>query len=383
MTEYVFHRKSNLVKINLDNLNLIKPDLKNVDTSKANAVANWIMAWIDEGLASKKIKIGMLLPTKQELAYFLGVSIGTIQNALRYVEDMNYVESKQRIGTIIKDKNSQVKNIRKLTSKRENAISEIKNYIIKNKIKVGSILPSSRALAALIHSTLNTTRLALEYLVATGIIENSTNKPTEKGWKIKSLDFSDKTISKLEQETLVSKIEKDIKLYIDENLKPGDKIPSHNEMADMFKVSMKTVHDALKNLVTDGILITRRGRYGTVVAKLPKEINKFSKVEQSIFAPAQETAFYYYEKTQNIIKNMIAQNYEIGSKLPSIMALSKAMDLSPNTIRKAFHNLAKEGYLIFSRGRYGGTFVVDIPSVGEETFKWLAVNPEYAETFNN
>ena len=44
--------------------------------------------------------------------------------------------------------------------------------------------------------------------------------------------------------------------------------------------------------------------------------------------------------------------------------------------------LAKEGYLAFSRGRYGGTFVVDIPETGEETFKWLAVNPQYAEVYN-
>ena len=78
---------------------------------------------------------------------------------------------------------------------------------------------------------------------------------------------------------------------------------------------------------------------------------------------------------------MIAQNYEIGDKLPSIMELSKSLDLSPNTIRKAFHNLAKEGYLVFSRGRYGGTFVIDIPEVEAQTFKWLAVNPQYAKMY--
>ena len=69
------------------------------------------------------------------------------------------------------------------------------------------------------------------------------------------------------------------------------------------------------------------------------------------FAPAKETAFYYYEKTQNNIKKMITENYQIGDKLPSIKELSESMDLSPNTIRKALHNLSKEGYLQFSRGR--------------------------------
>jgi DNA-binding GntR family transcriptional regulator len=79
---------------------------------------------------------------------------------------------------------------------------------------------------------------------------------------------------------------------------------------------------------------------------------------------------------------MIAENYEIGSKFPSILTLSKELNLSHNTIRKAYNNLAKEGYLAFSRGRYGGTYVIDIPETAEQTFKWLAVNPKYAEVYN-
>lgn len=79
---------------------------------------------------------------------------------------------------------------------------------------------------------------------------------------------------------------------------------------------------------------------------------------------------------------MIAQNYEVGDKLPSIKELSAMLDLSPNTIRKAFHNLAQEGYLVFSRGRYGGTFVIDIPEVESQAFKWLAVNPLYAKEYS-
>jgi DNA-binding transcriptional regulator YhcF (GntR family) len=82
--------------------------------------------------------------------------------------------------------------------------------------------------------------------------------------------------------------------------------------------------------------------------------------------------------TQNKIKEMIATNYQVGERLPSIMQLSKMMDLSPNTIRKAFKNLAKEGYICFTRGRYGGTFVLDIPEMeNEQTFKWLAVSQDY------
>ena len=148
-------------------------------------------------------------------------------------------------------------------------------------------------------------------------------------------------------------------------MKVGGRIPAHAELSKELSVSIKTIHDALKVLINEGILLARRGRYGTTVIKMPDDRNISIKKETSIFAPAPETAFYYYERTQNHIKKMIAENYEIGSKLPSIIELSKQLDLSPNTVRKAFHNLAKEGYLAFSRGRYGGTFVIDIPDTDE------------------
>jgi DNA-binding GntR family transcriptional regulator len=102
--------------------------------------------------------------------------------------------------------------------------------------------------------------------------------------------------------------------------------------------------------------------------------------EMSIFAPAQETAFYHYQRIQNKIKNIISETYNIGSKLPSINEFSQALDVSPNVIRKALNNLAKDGILRFARGRYGGTFVIDMPEVAEQAFRWLAVNPQYAKT---
>ena len=383
MKDYILPKKAALKKIVLSSLNLIPPNLKNSDEAKSVIIAKWIMRWIDEGISTGRISVGSLMPSKPELAYFLGVSIGTIQNALRYVEDFNYVESKQRIGTIVKDKNEESSSIRKLTSKREIAIQKVKKFITSNKIKTGEYLPSSRALSELINCSVNTTRLALENLCSVNILEHNSHHTLDRGWKVISIDFK-KDISKdVEQETLVDKVEQDLKEYINKKLKVGDRLPAHSELSNMLKASIKTVHDALKSLIEEGILLARRGRYGTTVIRLPKDSAKYKNMEKSIFAPAQDAAFYYYEKTQNAIKEMIANNYEIGSKLPSIKELSREMDLSPNTIRKAFQNLAKEGYLVFSRGRYGGTFVVDIPQTGEETFKWLAVNPQYAKAYTS
>lgn len=374
-------QKNSLKQIKTSDITFELPDLKNSDISKAVAVSVWIMNWIDEDLKNGKIHVHTLLPSKPDLAFLLGVSIGTVQNAIRFVEDAGYVESKQCIGTLIKDRNNGT-DIRKLTSKREIAVENIKKYIKKHDFKTGENLPSSRIIAKDIKSSPNTTRLALENLCTAGILEHRFKNSNDAGWTIKSLIFDIKAETDI-QKTLVKKVEQDLKNYITENLKIGDKIPPHGELAKHLKVSIKTIHDALKVLADEGVLLPRRGRYGTSLIKMPDDKTIDAGKETSIFAKAQDTAFYYYQRTQNHIKMIISENYSIGDRLPSIMELSREMDLSPNTIRKAFQNLAAEGYLSFSRGRYGGTFVIDIPETESQTFKWLAVNPNYAKVYKD
>lgn len=366
--------KSKLHQIKTEDINKNLPNLKEAKESKAVVIGKWLMNTIEN---NGKIKPNFLLPTKPDLAYMLGVSIGTIQNSLRYIEDLGYVESKQCIGTIVRDRSCAVDKFRKLTSKREIAIEAIKRYISDKNYKIGDILPSSRVISNLIDFSQNTTRLAMETLVAQKVLEHD----LENNFVVKSVDFDVVEISADKNETLVKKIENDLKNYITSNLAVGDRLPAHEQLSNELSVSIKTIHDALKTLIAEGILLPRRGRYGTTVLKMPGDKNVSVKPETSIFASAPEAAFYHYEKTQNYIKKIIAENFEVGSKLPSILELSKQLDLSPNTIRKAFKNLAEDGYLTFSRGRYGGTFVVEIPD--EQGFKWLAVSPSYTKVYEN
>lgn len=382
--KYMFPQKSKLIKLKISELHWELPDLKNIDCAKSIAIGNWMASCIKKDLDNNLIAVNNILPSKPEFAYMLGVSIGTIQNAIRYIEDLGYVESKQCIGTLVKDYRDNSSTLRKLTSKRDLAVEAIKRYILTGGFKVGSVLPTSKTVSTIINFSSNTTRLALEYLAAKNIICHRFNNAKDSGWILKTIDFDVQSCNPgTKAETLVDMVVKDLESYITSNLKIGDRIPSHARLAKALKASVKTVHDALAILIDKGILLARRGRYGTIVVKLPGAGNFAQKPETSIFAPAKDTAFYHYEKTQNYIKRMIAQDYEIGDKLPSIMELSQNLDLSPNTIRKAFHNLAKEGYLVFSRGRYGGTFVIDIPEVDSQTFKWLAVNPQYAKEYQN
>ena len=172
---------------------------------------------------------------------------------------------------------------------------------IENNFQAGQLLPSSRHIAMHISSSANTTRLALEYLSTIGILEHKFKNSNENGWLVKSTDFTlDDTVE--ENVSLVKKVEKDLKDYITAKLKVGDRLPAHEALSKELSVSIKTIHDALKTLIDEGILLARRGRYGTTVVKMPDDKNIPIKKETSIFAPAVDTAFYYYEKTQNHIK---------------------------------------------------------------------------------
>lgn len=381
--DFLLPDKNNLKRLEVKDISMQLPDLKNAFDSKASVIADWIIDWIKNDFTSGKIQETDLLPQKADLAYHLGVSIGTMQNAFRFVEDKGFVESKQCVGTMIKDWKKPGVSVRKLTSKKDISVELIKKYIVENKIRLGQKLPSSRVLANTIGASSNTTRLALEYLCSVGILEHKFKTSNESRWILKSnnFDFSKSKTDTLKNVTLVKKVEKDLENYIEKKLKVGDKLPAHNVLSKELKVSVKTIHDALKALIKRNILLARRGRYGTTVIKMPTEAGISPRKETSIFALAKETAFYNYEKTQNHIKSMISQNYEIGDKLPSIMQLSKDLDLSPNTVRKALNNLAREGYLRFARGRWGGTFIIDIPETSTQAFQWLAVNPKYVEVY--
>lgn len=359
-------QKNKLAKLTVSDINRPLPVLQN--TVKTEAIANWLMGWLD----SNDLE-GSLLPTKAEFAYHLGVSLGTVQNVFKILENKHYIFLKQRVGAIITNKNDIT--LRKQTSKADIAAEIIKDFILSSDLNLGDKFVSARKLSQLTNISLNTVRVAIDKLVSNKILEATDNCLilTNKDFKVQKSHST---------ETLVDKVKKDLKKYVSENFKIGEKLPSNTELAQKMNVSVKTVHNAIKLLEKENMLLSRRGTYGTIVTNTSMNSAFEPRREMSIFAPAQETAFYHYQKTQNKIKRIISENYSIGSKLPTIKQFSEQMDLSPNTIRKALNNLAKEGILRFSRGRYGGIFVIDMPDIEEQTFRWLAVNPKYAETLS-
>ncbi|DAA84554.1 TPA: hypothetical protein CPT90_06270 [Candidatus Gastranaerophilales bacterium HUM_3] len=320
--------------------------------NKVTKISAWLIKWIEKSLESGSIKPFDFLPSKGDLAFHIGVSKGTIQNVFRYVEDCGMVESKQRIGTYIKPKYKSIKS-EKLTSKRELACEAIKKFMIENNYHTGDCLVSTRKLSRITGISNTTIRMAIGSLVSQNILKKVNNV-----FIAGRMDFS---IEDVKVQTLVEKTAENLKTHILMNYNSGDRLPANFELAKIFNVSVKTIHDSIKLLAKQGILYTRRGQYGTVVTN-----------------NNNENSLYHYEKIELKIRHYIAENCNIGSRLPSILTFAEQYEVSAKTVKKALDNLSEEGYITFTRGRYGGTFVTDIPQGVNEAYKWLALSPEYA-----
>ena len=271
--------KSELKRIEISQLPKEIPDLKNTFESKDSIIKKWLTDWIVSGIKKGGLKPNSLLPKKQDIAYYLGVSVGTVQNAVRGVEDAGFLESKQRIGTIIKETSVSNPVIRKAYSKREKVITQIKKYIIDKNILIGESLPSARFLASEIGNSTNTIRLALDFLAAQGVIKAKAFRSNDSNWVLANMpvfsenekEFLATSKENITADTLVNKVEQELKDYIRENYKIGDRLPAHQELSEILKVSIKTVHDAMKSLIDNGYLLARRGRYGTTIIKIPDD----------------------------------------------------------------------------------------------------------------
>ncbi len=322
--------------------------------NKADKIFAWLSAWIKKALKDNRIKPYDYLPSKGDLAFHIGVSLGTMQNVFRMLEDIGLVESKQKKGTFIK--NPKEKGFEKLTSKRDSASENIKSYLLENNYKTGDVMIPTRKLGKILNISSTTIRVAMNKLITDGIITKDNNR-----FIIKNQDFN---INKQEAKTLVDKIAEKINLYIKKNLRGGEKLPSSSTFADMYNVSIKTVHDAIFILSTAGIVKTRRGYYGTIATN------------------SEEEQLYFYEQVQLRIKKYISDNCKKNDKLPTIKEFAEVFDVSTKTIKKALDNLAEDGYITFERGRNGGTFVIEVPEIIEQGYTWLALSPEFEQKLN-
>ena len=361
------------------------PDFDTPGATKDGLIAEWLTAWITEGLNSGALNEMHLLPRKADLATYLGVSVGTVQNAIRYVEDEGHVESKQRIGTVIRHADSNESRLRKQTSKRDQAVVAIRHFVANSGLQPGQPMPSAREVAKLIGSAPNTTRLALEFLAAEGTLRSQGVRGNKANWYVETIPTIDPTqqVALIESETLIDQLERDLKTMIMNEYEVGQKLPSHLDLGERFHVSIKTIHDAMRRLGQQEFVNSKRGRYGTYVARIPESV--VTSAQEALFVPvdqqsaaqaATSSAFYNYQRVEAHLKALIASEFKPKDKLPAMSDLADRLNVSTNTVRKALQNLGKEGFVSFTRGRYGGTFVTKLPRMSqpqrEEALKWIS-----------
>ena len=371
-------------RLQVNDFPILKSSFFKTDLPKDELIKSWLKDYIEAGMDNGSISENTLLPLKAKLAYYFGVGEGTVQSAVRKLEDEGLVVSKQRIGTLIVSKEANVSDcMNKLTSKRDKVVVQIK-VLIKNNYPVGTTLPCMKELESILSSKRNTIRASLDFLTYQGYIKPiSGTKEENKLWEVINdiIEDVDATFENdIHAETLAQKISIKIEKYITENCKVGSRLEPINVWAKRYNVSEKTAYDAIQILFDKGIIQARRGKYGTIVVKMPSDAFQPAK-ECSIFMPAAQAAVYSYRRIEGLLRNKIINEYSVGQKLPSMKELALDLDVSTNTIRKAIMGLASEGYLAVSRGKFGGIYVLDIPQEGSQAFRWLAVNPQYVKSY--
>ena len=326
-------------------------------------IATWLTTWIKAGFASNDLNENHLLPLKKDLSDYLGVSVGTVQNAIRFVEDEGWVESKQRIGTLLRNAShtQDEQRIRKQTSKRDQTVLAIQQYIVNEGIAVNDLLPSSREMAKIIQAAPNTTRLAMEFLAHEGLLEAMGNRGKKPNWTLKRLPDVENVgsdFASIQTDTLIDQIERDLKALISDRYEVNDKLPPHQELAALFKVSIKTVHDAMQRLAEQGMIHSKRGRYGTYVTRLPLHFISLNAMA-NLFLPAeQHIDLYDYEKAYQSLNEKLTASFKTGDSLPNLQVLAEDIGVTVNSVRRGLKQLQDEGRVTFKRGRFGGAVVL-------------------------
>ena len=90
-----------------------------------------------------------------------------------------------------------------------------------------------------------------------------------------------------------------------------------------------------------------------------------------------------YEQIKNAIKeNIIGNTVSSDAQLPSVRQLSKELGVSILTVKKAYDELEREGFIVIRQGL--GTFVASMNQdlLKDEKQKEIDVTSEYTDVYN-
>lgn len=380
----LFAKKNEFNKLSIEDINLQLPIIKNKNEPLIETISGLIIDFVKKGLEQNRFKKNTLLPPVDDIAKLLGVSKSTIQVCIRNICNLGYLTNVARFGNVINTSDNMDLSNTKRHLKNHVAIIKVKELILENNLVVGDLLPSTKILSNYMEINEGNVRSVLSYLMVEGFVTRKFKNKKEYSWVITSIDFSkiEKHDSK-NIEIINEKVLEQLKEYVEMNYSTGENLPSRIYFINKFSCNTVSIKYAYDKLIEDNIIAYKRGCMGAYVLCKPSQKNASGK-EYDIFASAQDVAMYRHEKVEKYIKKIINESYPPGTKLPSVKELSKELGYSTYTIRTALHKLKDDGFILMVSGNNGGTFVLDTPIEEEkESYKWLAVNPQYAEVLKN
>ena len=365
--------------LTLDDIRIAKPDFHTSKLPKGQTVTSWLIDWIKHSLECGIADIGDFIQSKEDLASFLNVSTATVQNSIRQVKNLGYFCSKQSIGTYIADFYS--KDIKQQDDLYHGTLTEckIKKLVLDEGIKLNSPLPSIKRISEITEISQNTIRFSLLNLVNKGYIKKVSQRGNKFSWiYIKEFELTKEEIMNGindEDFTLTHQLVDKIQKYIEKTYKAGEKILPNMAFSRMFDVSIKTVNDAMKILNAKKIILSRRGRYGTIYLGNNRNTKTDYISSERKKNTIPQNYIYSWQKALGHLKKYITENYKIGDKIAPIRELAAILNVSPNTIRRALEDMFENNYLISKRGKTGGIFITEMPQE-TEAYRWLAINPD-------
>ena len=84
-----------------------------------------------------------------------------------------------------------------------------------------------------------------------------------------------------------------------------------------------------------------------------------SLIDEALFRPVR-SGNAFEDTVSRLLQTIRLGIVEPGSALPSERELATRFSVSRDTVRDAMRELARAGYVVARRGRYGGTFVCDV-----------------------
>ncbi len=360
-------------KISIEEIHKFKTakEIFDENKSKEENAYFWIIEFRKFLLENNLAKTGDLFPSKKDISFFLNLSLGTVQNALRSAENEGYFISKQNMGTTISSPD--IEKPQKMFSKKDKALIEIKRFLVSNNYLKGELLPTVSKLSEEINASVNTTRLAVLELIQRGVIIKEVHKRNVLLILNTDVKLSDKEKSgsnEIKSKSLSKVLKENVKKYISQNYKTGDKIPPNSFFAKHFNVSTRTIHLCMKELAAEKFIYPKRGSSGTIFTN-KGDFEKSNVKEEKI------SLNYKWENGYKKIINYIIKNNEAGDKTLSIKEFSKKLNLGEGTVKRAVKELIKDGVLYSQKGKYGGLFVVEMPEKTENSYQWLIINPNY------